>query len=87
MNPADGRYVIGSPLVSRATITPNPRRPERTFTIVARDVSNQNIYVQLARLNGKRLEPPWITHEDVIRGGMLELQMGITPVETGAPGH
>jgi predicted alpha-1,2-mannosidase len=80
VNPANGVYVIGSPLVDKATIRLDPKYYKGgTFTIVARNVSSQNIYVQSATLNGRPLNPAWITHEQLANGGTLELEMGILP--------
>ena len=80
VNPADGVYVIGSPLVEKATIRLNPKYyPGGTFTIIAPQVSRQNCYVQSAKLNGEPLNRPWITHAEIARGGTLELEMGILP--------
>jgi predicted alpha-1,2-mannosidase len=80
VNPADGKYVIGSPLVGKATIKLDPKfYPGGTFTITAHNVSNQNIYIQSAKLNGKPLNRPWITHGEITHGGTLEFEMGIVP--------
>jgi predicted alpha-1,2-mannosidase len=83
LNPADGKYVIGSPLVEKATIQLNPRfYPGGTFTIIAHNVSNQNIYIQSAELDGKPLGRPWITQDEITHGGTLEFEMGILPKKT-----
>ena len=80
LNPADGKYVIGSPLLEKATIQLDPKfYPGGTFTILAHNASNQNIYVQSARLNGQSINRPWITHAKFVKGGILELEMGILP--------
>ncbi|HVE16165.1 MAG TPA: glycoside hydrolase family 92 protein, partial [Chthoniobacterales bacterium] len=80
LNPADGRYVIGSPVVEKATIKLDPKfYPSGTFTIIAKKTSAQNIYVQSAKLNGQPLKNPWITHEDIAKGGTLEFEMGVLP--------
>jgi predicted alpha-1,2-mannosidase len=80
LNPANGKYIIGSPLVEKATIQLDPKfYPGGTFIITAHNVSNQNIYVQSAKLNGKPINRPWITHAEIAKGGTLELEMGIEP--------
>jgi predicted alpha-1,2-mannosidase len=80
VNPADGKYVIGSPLVEKAAIQLNSKfYPGKTFTVVAHHASNQNIYIQSAKLNGLPLNRPWITHDEIIHGGNLEFEMGILP--------
>jgi predicted alpha-1,2-mannosidase len=80
LNPASGIYVIGSPIVERVTIPLAPKfYPGGTFTILVRDASVQNCYVQSAKLNGQPLNRPWITHAEVAHGGTLELEMGMLP--------
>jgi predicted alpha-1,2-mannosidase len=80
LNPDDGKYIIGSPVVEKATIRLNPKfYPGGTFTVIAHDASNQNIYVQSAKLNGEPLNRPWITHDEIVHGGTLELEMGVLP--------
>jgi predicted alpha-1,2-mannosidase len=80
VNPADGVYVIGSPLVEKATINLDPKYyAGGSFTIIAHGVSKQNGYVQSAKLNGQALNRPWITHEELVKGGTLVLDMGVLP--------
>lgn len=83
VNPADGIYVIGSPLVEKTVIQLNPKYFHGgTFTIIAHNVSRQNCYVESAKLNGQPLERPWVTHAEVAAGGTLELEMGLLPNKT-----
>lgn len=83
VNPASGVYVIGSPLVQKAVINLDPKyypgARDGAFTIIARNCSKQFCYVQSAKLNGQPLNHPWITKDDLVRGGTLELDMGILP--------
>jgi len=83
VNPAGGVYVIGSPLVEKATIQLDPQYYKGgAFTVIAHNASNQNIYVKSARLNGKPLDHPWVTHQEIVAGGTLELEMDILPNKT-----
>ncbi len=77
VNAVTGVYVLGSPLVDRATL----RNPGvgTTFTIVAENNSDRNIYVQSVDLNGKPLTRSWFTHGDILAGGELRFRMGDTP--------
>lgn len=80
VNPANGIYVIGSPLVERATIQLDPAfYGGGSFTVNAHHVSRQNLYVKSARLNGRPLNRPWITQQEIVQGGTLELEMDILP--------
>jgi predicted alpha-1,2-mannosidase len=69
-------YTIGSPLFSKIKINlPNGK----VFTINAPNCNETNKYIQKASLNGKTLDGPWFTHDDLINGGTLELEMGAHP--------
>ena len=69
-------YTIGSPLFTKVTIN-LPK--EKQFIVSAPDCSEKNKYIQSARLNGRALNAPWFTHDDLINGGELELVMGPYP--------
>jgi putative alpha-1,2-mannosidase len=59
LNPSSGGYVIGSPLVEKATIKLDSKFYKGSaFTIIAHNVSNQNCCIQSAKLNGKPLNRP-----------------------------
>ncbi len=77
VNAATGVYVIGSPLVNRASIR-NPQSG-KTFTIVAENNSADNVYIQSAQLNGKELTRSWLTHAQIVAGGELHFRMGSKP--------
>jgi putative alpha-1,2-mannosidase len=92
VNPASGIYVIGSPMVEKATIQLNSKFYKGgTFTITTHsdprvgsyaNDDRLNVYVQSALLNGKPLNHPWITHQEIVNGGTLELEMGVLPNKT-----
>ena len=69
-------YAIGSPLFNKITLH---LKGGKTFTIIAKDNSSRNVYIQSARLNGKPLNKPWISHADIMKGGILKLQMSDHP--------
>lgn len=69
-------YTIGSPVFDEVTIN----LPDgRTFRVVANNNSSLNQYIQQARLNEEPLNKPWFTHENLAKGGLLELQMSDLP--------
>lgn len=74
--PASETYVIGSPLVDKATIQVPGGKP---FTVVAQNNSPENIYVQSVELNGKAYQKSWIHHNDILKGGTLKFVMGSKP--------
>ncbi len=76
----DPIYEIGSPQLEKITINLDPKfYPGGTFTIKAKNASDENIYVQSAKLNGKTLNKPWFYHSELINGGSLVLKMGPKP--------
>jgi predicted alpha-1,2-mannosidase len=75
--PGSDRYVIASPLFPRVEL----KVGGGTFAIVADGVSEKNLYVQSAELNGAALNSGFITHADLRAGGSLVLHMG--PVASG----
>ena len=81
VDPVGGRFVIGSPLFDKATVNVGGGK---TFTVVAKNNSDRNIYVQSARLNGKALKNSYIEFNDIRHGGTLELVMGPKPSKWGA---
>ncbi len=76
VNPSNGVYVFGSPLFEEMNI----QLPDnKQFRIVAKNNSDKNIYIQSVKLNGKPYEKSYITHKDIVRGGILEFTMGNKP--------
>ncbi len=49
------------------------------FTVLAKNNSAENIYIQSASLNGKPLNRAWLTHQELTAGGTLRLVMGPNP--------
>ena len=76
VDPVGGRFVIGSPLFDKATVNVGGGK---TFTVVVKNNSDKNIYVQSARLNGKTLKNSYVDFNDIRHGGTLELVMGPKP--------
>ncbi|MDF2192324.1 GH92 family glycosyl hydrolase [Paraflavitalea sp. CAU 1676] len=78
--PGDTRYEITSPVFNKISIRLDPQYAAgKNFTIIARNNSPQNIYIQSARLNGKPYTQCYITHEQLVKGGVLQLEMGPSP--------
>lgn len=69
-------YTIGSPVFSKVNIR---LQNGKQFRITANNSSDKNKYIQRAKFNGKDLATPWFTHEQLMAGGHLELDMGPFP--------
>jgi len=72
-------YLITSPCFPRVTFN----RDGKPFTIIAYQVSRENLYVQSATLNGKPLTRAWFRHDEIANGGTLVLVMGPQPSNWG----
>ena len=80
--PGSTRYELTSPQFDRVTIQLDREYYKgRKFTIIARNNSPENVYIQSVKLNGKLLDRLWITHEEITRGGVLEFTLGDKPKE------
>jgi putative alpha-1,2-mannosidase len=74
--PGVPEYVIGSPVFDFIKIN-MPSGNE--FIIEAKNTSDENRYIQSAKLNGKALERAYLTHDEIINGGHLVLEMSSEP--------
>jgi predicted alpha-1,2-mannosidase len=78
--PGTTQYIIGSPMFEKTTIhLESPHYQGKSFTVIAHNVSEENIYIQSAQLNGENFNRPWLDHSDIAAGGVLEFQMGSDP--------
>jgi len=81
---AESTYEIASPLYKKVTIDLGNRFGRgKTFTIIANNVSRENMYIQSAILNGKPLNSFMFPASELLKGGELVLQMGSSPGKWG----
>ncbi|MFZ4261531.1 glycoside hydrolase family 92 protein [Sphingobacterium sp. HJSM2_6] len=76
VTPGIPEYSLSSPLFNDIAIE---LANGKTFRILAKNNSDENIYVISAKLNGKLLDRPFFTHDDLLQGGTLELEMSDKP--------
>ena len=76
VNPADGRYIIGFPLLDECTLKLAGNKEFRIRTIRK---SPEDIYIQSVTLNGKKHKDFFITHQDIMNGGTMVFKMGKKP--------
>lgn len=73
VTPGTDAYNIGSPSFETIIIQLDNGKE---FRILAKNCSQQNKYIQSAKLNGKEWNKPWFSHREIKEGGVLELIMG-----------
>ena len=72
VNPVSGQYEIGSPLFNQVKIS----LPEgKAFILTAKNLSDENIYVKSVTIDGKPWNKSYITHQQIIDGANVELEM------------
>lgn len=65
-------YSIGRPAFDKAVVNlPDGKK----FTVTAKNNSKKNKYIKSMTLNGKPLDKPFFTHDDIIAGSTLEIEM------------
>ncbi len=77
-------YFLHGPRVERVSFRLSNGK---AFTIIGRQASAENIYIQSVALNGKPWEAPSIRHKDIVAGGTLEFVMGPKPSGWGCAGE
>ena len=78
VTPGTGEYVIGSPMFKKISIN---LENGKKFVVDAPLNDKDNVYIQSATLNGKPYTKNYITHSDLIKGGVLKLKMSNKPNE------
>jgi len=76
VNPANGIYMIGSPVLKSADLDLGNGK---VFHVSAKNAGVKNTYIQSVKLNGKSYNKTYITQKDINNGGKLEFVMGSKP--------
>lgn len=74
--PGTDQYVLGAPYLPYLKLTlPNGK----VLEIKAEGVGDKNRYVRSLKWNGEAYDKLYITHEDLMQGGVLEFKMSASP--------
>ena len=79
VNPSNGMYIFGSPVMNKATIKLGNGK---TMSIVYKNNSKGNIYIQGISHNGKAYTKSYIHYKDLMAGGNMVIEMGPAPSKT-----
>lgn len=79
VNPSNGLYVFGSPVINEATLS---LADGKTFHITVTNNNKENKYIQGIRLNGDVYSKSYILYKDIMAGGELNIEMGNRPSKT-----
>ena len=76
VNPVGMTYDLGTPLFPRVEVS----LPDgKTFTVVAKGLTKDNVYVRSVTYNGQPLDRLTITHDMIMSGGELVFEMAAEP--------
>ena len=76
VTPGSTVYAIGSPLFPEVRFN---LENAKSFVVRAVNVSERNVYIQSATLNGKTYKKSFLRHEELMAGGELVFMMGPRP--------
>ncbi len=76
VNPVSGEYEIGTPLFPSMQLYLDNGK---TFSVNANGLSKQNIYVGSIKINGEPFNGTTITHDQIMSGATIDLEMVSTP--------
>ena len=80
VTPGSNQYIIGTPLMEKASVF---LEDGKTFTVTAKDVSEENKYISEVMLNGTSLGRSFLYHREVVAGGTLAFTMTNAPTTWG----
>ena len=72
VNPVSGEFVLGAPQVTSACLDIGNGK---WFTMEAKNLSKENLYVEKVELNGKPYGKRTITYKDIMDGSSLVFYM------------
>ncbi|MGL5112005.1 MAG: GH92 family glycosyl hydrolase [Flavobacterium sp.] len=71
--PGDNQYSISRPIFDKVSI----KLPNNTlFKVIVRNNKLKNKYIKSLKMNGKPMNKPFFSHEEILKGGCLEFEMG-----------
>jgi predicted alpha-1,2-mannosidase len=76
VTPGSNIYAIGSPAFASMTLH---LENGKKLVIESANFSEKNVYIQTATLNGKVLPNSYLTHKQIMEGGLLRFEMGAAP--------
>ena len=74
--PGTTQYILGAPLFKKAILH---FENGKSLVINAPDNSDKNMYIQSMTFNGKRYTKNYLEHFELLKGGVLDIQMGDNP--------
>jgi putative alpha-1,2-mannosidase len=74
--PASDFYVIGAPQLPSMTMHLSTGKD---FKMIANNISDENMYIQSVKVNGKDWKSPFLPYSEMKKGGRIVFEMGPEP--------
>lgn len=74
--PGSNYYVIGTPTLKKSIMHLSN---SKSFTVLAENFTDENIYIQSLKLNGKDWDSPFLPYKELQNGGTMIFTMGPRP--------
>jgi predicted alpha-1,2-mannosidase len=78
VNPVSGEYLLSTPLFEKIMINLDGKKQ---FEIIVHKASDNALFIQKIKWNGKTYKKYSITHRMIVQGGRLELWLNEKPIE------
>jgi predicted alpha-1,2-mannosidase len=83
VTPGSGIYAIGAPQFPKITIDYLVEGKQHQLVIIANNISDKNKYIRSLTLDGKAVDKPFLSHDDIIHGEKLIFEMTDEPTAWG----
>lgn len=81
--PGDTKYQISTPVFEEISMKVSGKSAQvKKFRVVTKNFTEENIYIQSAKLNGEVINRSWLDYSEIAKGGILELVLGAIPNKT-----
>ena len=77
--PGTDQYVLGTPLFNKITLS---LENGKQVIISAPDNSEENLYIDSVKFNGKKLDQNWLSHQAMMEGALIDFTMAPVPNES-----
>jgi predicted alpha-1,2-mannosidase len=79
VTPGTESFALGAPQFPEITLKLKKNGKPKSFTIIANNISEDAMFIQSVKLDGKRITTPFITYTQIMNGNRLVFEMGSNP--------
>jgi predicted alpha-1,2-mannosidase len=80
VNPVSDEYLLCTPLFDAITL----QLQNQQLRIICKKQSAQSVYIKKVQWNGKQYDKNFIRYADIMKGGVIEIELSDTPTQWGS---